>query len=90
MVLHDEENLWDERILVTQCPMETLTRRRSWTHNALSGAILGGIAVERGMVGIPFGLEPVFHSKRVPLPAGAALVYGALAGAIAIFQGKPL
>ena len=59
-----------------QCPMEALTGRQSWTHNALSGGILGYLAYERGLTGIPFNLEYTFLARRIPLPAGAALVYG--------------
>ena len=73
-----------------QCPMEALTRRRSWTHNLVAGGTLGYVAVERGMVGIPFNLDYFFLVRRVPLPVGAAMVYGSLGAALAMVAGKPL
>ena len=72
-----------------QCPMEALTMRRSWTHNLLAGGILGYVAYERGFAGIPFNLEYAFLARRIPLPAGAALVYGSMGAALAVFSGKP-
>ena len=73
-----------------QCPMEALTGRQSWTHNALSGGILGYLAYERGLTGIPFNLEYTFLARRIPLPAGAALVYGSMGAALAMIAGKRL
>ena len=72
------------------CPLEELSGRRSWTHNALAGGALGYIAFEQGLTGIPFGLERQFSMRRIPLATGAALVYGGLGGFLAIIQGKPL
>ena len=73
-----------------QCPMEALTGRQSWMHNALAGGILGYAAYEHGAIGIPFNLENTFRARRVPLAAGAALVYGAMGAGLAMFAGKPL
>lgn len=73
-----------------QCPMEELTRRRSWTHNLFAGGILGYVAYERGVAGIPFGLEHTFYARRVPLPMGAALVYGSIGAVLAMLSGKRL
>ena len=73
-----------------QCPMEALTRRRSWIHNFLAGGVLGFAAYERGLIGIPFNLEYTFHARRIPLPAGAAVVYGSMGAVLAILSGKPL
>uniref|UniRef100_A0A7S2NP70 Uncharacterized protein n=1 Tax=Haptolina brevifila TaxID=156173 RepID=A0A7S2NP70_9EUKA len=73
-----------------QCPMEALTMRRSWTHNLLAGGILGHMAFERGLAGIPFNLETTFLANRIPPSMGAAVVYGAMGAALAIFAGKPL
>jgi len=64
--------------------------RRSWVHNMLSGGILGYIAFERGLVGIPFQLEQVFYARRIPLPAGAAAVYGSIGAILAMLSGKRL
>ena len=73
-----------------QCPLEALTGRHSWSHNALAGGILGYVAYERRVVGIPFNLEHNFRARRVPLPAGAALVYGSMGAVLAMIAGKPL
>ena len=73
-----------------QCPMEALTGRHSWTHNAVAGGILGYVAYERGVLGIPFNLEHNFRARQVPLAAGAALVYGSMGAVMAMIAGKPL
>ena len=76
-----------------QCPMEALSRRKSWTHNAVAGGILGYVAYTRGVVGMPFGLEYSFLARGVrpsQLPLGAALVYGSMGAILAVVAGKPL
>ena len=73
-----------------QCPMEAITNRRSWSHNLLAGGVLGYVAYERGFAGIPFNLEYQFLVRRVPLPAGAAMVYGSMGAVLAMLSGKQL
>mmetsp|Transcript_98 Transcript_98/g.220 ORF Transcript_98/g.220 Transcript_98/m.220 type:complete len:135 (+) Transcript_98:24-428(+) len=73
-----------------QCPMEALTGRKSWTHNALAGGVLGYAAYQHGVIGIPFNLGHACHARRIPLPAGAALVYGSMGAVLAMVAGKPL
>ena len=73
-----------------QCPMEAITRRQSWTHNALAGGILGYVAYERGVVGVPFNLHHTFIARGISLPAGAAMVYGSMGAVMAMIAGKPL
>lgn len=72
-----------------QCPMEAIHGRQSLLHNALSGATIGYLGVNAGMLGI-FNLEHMLYSNRIPLPLGGALVYGAAAAALGAFSGKRL
>lgn len=43
------------------CPMEAIHGRESALHNAFSGAILGGIGVQKGLLSIPFVDNSFFY-----------------------------
>ena len=46
-----------------QCPLEFLSGRRSWSHNAIAGATLGYLGVMKQVVGIPF-VDATFFIKN--------------------------
>ena len=73
---------------VLQCPMEQVHGRRSSLHNAVSGGTLGGLAVARGMAGVPFVPPNVVYGGRVAPVWWGAGVYGALGFAFATMSGK--
>ena len=73
-----------------QCPLEFLSGRRSWSHNAIAGATLGYLGVMKQVVGIPF-VDATFFIKyrQISPPLMGAIVYGGLAGVLGSFS-KPL
>jgi len=73
-----------------QCPMEAVHGRESAAHNVFSGAILGFVGVQRGILGVPFVDAYFFyrHPQITPAMAGA-MVYGAMGGVLATLGGKP-
>ena len=72
------------------CPLEEISGRQSLMHSFAVGGVLGYVAVASRSVGIPFNLEHIFLSNRIPIAVGGALVYGGIGAAMAAFQGKPL
>jgi hypothetical protein len=73
-----------------QCPLETISQRKSWSHNAIAGGALGYLGVMKRAVGIPL-IDASFFIKfpRITPPIAGAIMYGGIAGALGAIS-KPL
>jgi len=71
--------------------MEAITGRKSSMHNALSGATVGYLGVQKRFLGIP-GVDALFFYRypRISPPMMGAAVYGSIGGIMATLLGKPL
>ena len=71
-----------------QCPLEQAHGRRSSLHNAASAATLGGLAVAKGLTGVPFVPPHVVYGGRLAPVWWGAGVYGAVGFAFGTMSGK--
>ena len=71
--------------------MEQLSGRQSLTQDFVAGFTVGGIGVQRGLIGMPFGgTDIVWNLARrgVPPVVLGGIAYGGIGAAFGIFNGK--
>jgi len=77
--------------MALHCPMEQITGRKSLKNDFAAGFTVGYLGVSRGLIGLPFGGSNVVWqaaNKGIPIPVIGGALYGAIATAFGMFNGR--